>query len=116
MPPDLDQPRRSVMRAFLLAHTVASYVAGPVFVALEVFYYRPIHWSSPDARVGAVFVAALSPLSAPLLLVGTPLGIALHHGPLRPVWFAVGVGYVALEIIFFRMFRSKKGSAARSHF
>jgi hypothetical protein len=111
MPRDANQLRRSARRAFWLAHIVASYVAGPVFVALEVFYYRPIHWSTPDGRISAVFMAALSPITAPLLLVGTPLGIALHEGPFRPLWFIVGAVYVVLEFILYRLLRRSSSRA-----
>src|SRR4051794_5209258 len=105
MPPEATQIGRSSRRAFWLAHVVASYIAGPVFVALEVFYYRPIHWSAADGRLAAAGIAALSPVTAPLLLVGTPIGIALHNGPVRPLWFVVGVGYIVLEVLFYRRFR-----------
>jgi hypothetical protein len=108
MPPDANSIRRTAGRAFWLAHIVASYVAGPVFVALEVFYYRPIHWSPPTARASAAVMAAVSPLTAPMLLVGTPVGIALHHGPSRPLWFVVGAGYIVLEAVLFRLFRRSR--------
>jgi hypothetical protein len=105
MPPDANQIRRTPRRALWLAHVAASYPAGPVFVALEVFYYRPIFWSPSDARLSAACIAVLSPFTAPLLLVGTPLGIALHRGPFRPLWFVVGALYLTLEFILYRLFR-----------
>ena len=93
------------MRPLLLAHIAASYCAGPAFMALEVFYYRPIHWSPMDARLSALGIAAFSPLTAPLLLVGTPIGIAVHHGPFRPLWLCVGAAYLALEFALYRCFK-----------
>jgi len=90
-------PFVTTRRKFILAHIILSYLAGAGFVGLEVFAYRPNHYSDPELRRGAFYVFAVSPITAPILLVGYPIGAAIHHYWPRPLWCVVALAYIFVE-------------------
>ena len=96
------------LRDILIVQIVASYIAATSFAALEVFRYRPIFYSNPDARKGIIAVAIAGPLTGPLLLFGTPLGLALHHRVPHVSWVAVAIPYLAVELLLVRAYCNRR--------